>query len=375
MLKECYYFDQTEYDYKDYMFLCRYIDRMVQYRDSTKGSYDGEKRISEISRIDLSRLTDKTKIILSYYIHLHKAEELLKLKNLQGLSNIEIIDLDFLKEPGITSYNGKGTNKHMKLSVEEFYSNLKVLNDEINKCIENGDLPEDYVFEIKCIGGFAMSYWSLRDKCITEDMDSLIEINQVVKDAIKTIAAEKALPNDWVNDIMTSFYDASGFHWYPVKWLFGRKTKIKVYVCSKEDLLKNKLSLAEKYLEGVNLQDRNQEIDYIDAKNILSDMHMAYGTNTELIKINLSNMGINIKDYPKMYEEIILKGIEPEPEDAFIFDAMNKVNNNQMSIDDFLTYVNDTFGYDVDSIKSYYGIYFDEFPIFEKAINHREIDK
>ncbi len=123
MLKECYYFDQTEYDYKDYMFLCRYIDRMVQYRDSTKGSYDGEKRISEISRIDLSRLTDKTKIILSYYIHLHKAEELLKLKNLQGLSNIEIIDLDFLKEPGITSYNGKGTNKHMKLSFEEFYSN------------------------------------------------------------------------------------------------------------------------------------------------------------------------------------------------------------------------------------------------------------
>ena len=174
---------------------------------------------------------------------------------------------------------------------------------------------------------------------------------------------------------MTSFYDASGFHWYPVKWLFGRKTKIKVYVCSKEDLLKNKLSLAEKYLEGINLQDRNMEVDYIDAKNILSDMHMAYGTNTELIKIKLSNMGINIKDYPKMYEEIILKGIEPEPEDAFIFDAMNKVNNNQMSIDDFITYLNDTFGYDVDSIKSYYGIYFDEFPVFEKAINHREIDK
>ena len=53
MLKECYYFDQSQYDNVDYIYLHRFIDRMIQYRNSTKGSYDGQKRREEIKRLDL----------------------------------------------------------------------------------------------------------------------------------------------------------------------------------------------------------------------------------------------------------------------------------------------------------------------------------
>lgn len=52
MLKECYYLDQSGFDNVDYVFLHRFIDRMIQYWDSYKGSYDGKRRIDEIKRID-----------------------------------------------------------------------------------------------------------------------------------------------------------------------------------------------------------------------------------------------------------------------------------------------------------------------------------
>ena len=106
MLKECYYMDQTDYMPVDYVYLHRFIDRMIQYRYSHKGSYDGKERIEEIRRIDLDRLTYNTKIILLYCINRHGALELLSLPNLQPLKQTPYTDIHYLLE---------GENSNMKL--------------------------------------------------------------------------------------------------------------------------------------------------------------------------------------------------------------------------------------------------------------------
>lgn len=309
MLKECYYFDQAEFDYQDYMFLCRYIDRMIQYRDSTKGSYDGEKRLSEISKINLSRVTEHTKKILSYYIRLHNAYDLFKLNNLKELSLLEECDLDFLnKYKKLTYINDKDGLEYRKSSLEDFYKYLSLLNTEISRLKAERILPEDYIFEIKSISGFAMIYHNLRESGLTTYIDNINCIDYTVKDLIKTIAKHENLPDDWISDDKAKYYDISDFHWTPVKWRFGRKSNIKAYVCSTEDLLKIKLPLAESYLEHLSNNERINEIDYTEARNILVSMHLEYGSKPSLIKEKFSQIGIVIDSYPNMYNEIILSG-------------------------------------------------------------------
>lgn len=121
MLKECYYMDQTDFDKTDYVYLHRFIDRMIHYRNSYKGSYDGQKRIEEIKRIDLNKVSYNTKQILLFCIKRHDANELLLLPNLKELNDIECEEINFLK----------GEESMNKLKVEDFLENIKKLNEEI----------------------------------------------------------------------------------------------------------------------------------------------------------------------------------------------------------------------------------------------------
>ena len=353
MLKECYYFDQDQYDNVDYIYLHRFIDRMIQYRNSTKGSYDGQKRIEEIKRLDLDKVSYNTKLILLHCIYKHNAVELLKLPSLKGLAHLDYKDISFLEEQ----------KQFMKLKVEDFYNNIKKLNDAIKTLIEQKKLDADYIFEIKCIGGFAMSYWKLRESGLTEDMDSLIEINSMVKEAIRNIAKSEELPYDWINDTMINFYsNPDSFHWVEIPWFFGKDSKIKVYVCSKEDLLKNKIHFAEKYLEGIDNQDRDAEVDYKDTLSILNSFGISTGTNPAMIRIKLEEMGIYKKDYPRIYAQLIEDG-EDEGEDYYILKGMRDVDKGKNDLDSFKDSIS-RFGYSLDDVINTYSMYVSEFPTF-----------
>ncbi len=353
MLKECYYFDQKDYTRQDYLELARYFDRMIEYRDGCKGSYNGEKRIEEIRKIDTQRLSENTKMLLARCIRIHRAEQLFELPNLQELRELPTDNLSFLE--------GK---ERMKLRAEDFYRNLRLLNTAIQEAVEKGDLPKEYVFEIRCIGGFAMSYWNVREEGITEDMDSLQEIDDAVRKIIQRIAANEGLPVDWINDMMLWYYNPKDFHWQPVDWFFGRNYRLRIFVCSKEDLLKNKMSMAESYLEGRNFQERNMERDYQDVLSLLRSLNIGFGTNPAMIQVKLANMGIAIKDYPKLYQEIITNGAACEPEDFLLLGCINRVDQGKMSFEEFKTVLTTDFGYTLENIREYYGIYLSEFPHF-----------
>lgn len=361
MLKECYYKNQTNFNKNDYQNLYRFIDRMIQYRYYKKGSYNGKNRIEEIKNIRLDLLSYNTKIILKYCIEKHKAYELYHLENLYELNNIEYKNIDFLK------------GDYMKLKASDFFNNLKELNDKINELIQNKELPEDYIFNIKCIGGFAMSYLGIRSQGLTEDMDNLTEINYIVKRTIKTIAEKNSLPYDWVNDTMLHFYSEDQFHWQEVKWFFGRNAKIKVFVCSKEDLLKMKIKMAECYLNNQNFQDRDPEIDYYDTLDLLDNLNIGHGTNITLIEIKLANIGININNYPKMYEKIKENSLEEDLEDKYILNEINKVDKYNITFDYFKHDINKHFGYTLEDINDYYNFCFDYFPNFKKYF-YKEFD-
>ncbi|MBQ9277115.1 MAG: hypothetical protein IJ224_00625 [Lachnospiraceae bacterium] len=357
MLKECYYYEQTEYDNVDYIFLHRFLDRMIQYRNTNKGSYDGKNRIEEIKKIDLNKVTYNTKLILLYCIKKHNAVELLQLDNLKELNGIKYRDIDFLERG----------DKGMKLSIDDFLENIKLLNEAIKNKIDNNELPEDYIFEIKCIGGFAMSYYRLRETGLTEDMDSLIEINEIVKSLIVKIATEKSLPLDWINDTMIHFYtDESKFEWIEIPWFLGKNSRIKIYVCSKTDLLRNKIRFAESYLMKIDNQDRDSEIDYKDTMAILKDFNIGIGTNHSYAKAKLEEMGIFRKDFPEMYKNI-LGNDYIDDEEYFLFKCINKVNKKEASLREFEELI-DKIGYSKEEILNNYSMYLNEYPYFKSLI-------
>ena len=357
MLKECYYFDQSQYDNIDFVYLHRFIDRMIQYRNSTKGSYDGKKRIEEIKRINLEKVSYNTKLILLYCIYKHDAAELLELPSLKSLLDVDYKDISFLEEK----------EQLMKLKVEDFYDNIKKLNNEIKQMIAQNKLDHDYILEIKCIGGFAMSYWKLRESGLTEDMDSLIEIDGAVKEAIRRIAKSEELPYDWINDTMVHFYSNPDiFHWIELPWFFGKDSKIKVFVCSKEDLLKNKIHFAEKYLEGIDNQDRDEEIDYKDTFSLLNSLGIGVGTNPAMIRIKLEEMGIFRKDYPKIYGQLI-EDDDDNSEDYYILRGIMDVEAGKKNLDEFMDLI-DSFGYSIKEVMSAYSMYLGEFPVFLRTI-------
>ena len=120
MLKECYYQDQSNYDKLDYVYLHRFIDRMIQYRNAYKGSYDGQKRIEEIKDIDLNKVSYNTKLIFKYCIKKHNAEELLRLPNLKELNEIECDNISQLKD--MDFIRGEESISKPKLFTEQFLS-------------------------------------------------------------------------------------------------------------------------------------------------------------------------------------------------------------------------------------------------------------
>ena len=236
--------------------------------------------------------------------------------------------------------------------------------------IKDGELPSNYMFEIRCIGDFSMAYYKLRDGGMTEDMDSLVEIDEKVKDAIKTIARNEELPLDWINDTMLNFYtDSSHFEWVEVPWFLGRDSKIKIYVCSKEELLRNKIRFAESHLNKINYQDRDCEVDYLDALALLHNLGIGTGVNPSFAKVKLERMRIYQKYYPKMFE-LILGEDYVEDEDYYIFKSMVKVDKKEENFEEFEKLIESN-GLTLEDVGNYYSMYLNEFEYFKDEMMRR----
>lgn len=89
MLKECYYFDQTGWTVEDYYTLHMFLMKMIENYDTTIGSYDGKKRIEEIKSLDLSRMSEESKVLLYCIIQSEGKGFLLNLPNLAELKNLK----------------------------------------------------------------------------------------------------------------------------------------------------------------------------------------------------------------------------------------------------------------------------------------------
>lgn len=85
MLRECYYFDQTGWAPEDYYTLHLFLTKMIENYDTTIGSYDGDKRIEEIKALDLSRMSEETKVLIYCIIQDENKQVLLDLPNLSAL--------------------------------------------------------------------------------------------------------------------------------------------------------------------------------------------------------------------------------------------------------------------------------------------------
>ena len=92
MLKECYYFDQSDWKPEDYYTLHLFLQKMVENYDTDIGSYDGRKRIEEIKALDLSRMSEESKVLLYCIIQSENKQFLLDLPNLSPLRDQKPLD-------------------------------------------------------------------------------------------------------------------------------------------------------------------------------------------------------------------------------------------------------------------------------------------
>ena len=88
MQKEIYYENQKEWNSDKWLLLYRFLCRMIKYKDTTKGSYDGKKRIEEIKSINLCKMSEETKVLLYCIIIDYNCLELLNLNNLKNLKKV-----------------------------------------------------------------------------------------------------------------------------------------------------------------------------------------------------------------------------------------------------------------------------------------------
>ena len=358
MTRECYYLDQSGWSHMDFVNLYRFLYRMVQYRNDVKGSFDGKKRIEEIRSIDLSRLSIVTKQMLLRCINSNHATELLKLDNLAGLSDETEYDIF-----GRHRENGTGH----KLSGNDFYDLIKELNELIRVDISSGVLPQDYYFEIRCIGGFAMSYHRIRENGMTEGMDSLVEIADAIKKRIREISEKRDLAYDWINDTMLKFgYHKEDFSWEEVNWFLGKNSRIRVFVCSVEDLLRNKIGFAEKYLENEKNTDRGYEIDYEDTLALLDHFGIRAGiVPGGFAYIRLLQLGLSVEDYPHLKDMFCPKG---EEEDDAVFLSIYRLDSEKMEPDEFIDFI-EGMGMTKEEFWRFYGKYLSSFPKVRDLLN------
>lgn len=99
-----YYVDQKNWSSDDYYSLHRYLHRLLLHSDRKK---------NEISELDISRMSDKTKVLMYCIISYYHLDELFDLANLNGLTECKP-----LSEPLVLGEHGlKEENVYYRMNV------------------------------------------------------------------------------------------------------------------------------------------------------------------------------------------------------------------------------------------------------------------
>ena len=191
----------------------------------------------------------------------------------------------------------------LTVSLNDFKNYLTVLDERLTSYKAKGN-PElqriEYPVEIYAIGGFSLMYYDLRYSG-TEDIDSAKLLEEPVKKLVREIALEKELPIDWLNDIPASklYYNLSSFRWHETDWKFDN---LRLYVIDMEDLLLNKLGVADKVL--MQDTDRSRFRDFDDIEGIIDKLGCYYQSMEELEEW-FRGHGIRLLDYPNVYDQFL----------------------------------------------------------------------
>ena len=189
---------------------------------------------------------------------------------------------------------------NLKVSLNDFKEYLEILDERLSCYRQERKGTEQIKFpvEIYAIGGFALMYYGLRYSG-TEDIDSVKLLEKPVKEIIHEIAAEQELPIDWLNDIPGSklFYDKDSFRWIDTGWQYKN---IRIYVVKMEDLLYNKLCIADKML--MQYTERSHYRDFDDIESIIDALGCNYNTIEELVGW-FRSQGIRLHDFPNVYNQ------------------------------------------------------------------------
>jgi len=81
-----YYVDQTNWDHDDFYYLNRYLNRLL-YRAGNQKDKKQEEKITELQTMDLSRMTEETKVILYVLIFFNKMEYVFEWENFTSLKD------------------------------------------------------------------------------------------------------------------------------------------------------------------------------------------------------------------------------------------------------------------------------------------------
>ena len=191
----------------------------------------------------------------------------------------------------------------LAVSLDEFRQYLSELDERLSvlRQKENAGLSRvDFPIEIYAIGGFSLMYYGLRYSG-TEDIDSVKILQEPVKKLIREIALEKEIPIDWLNDIPASrlYYDLPSYRWMDTGWKFEN---IRLYVIEMEDLLLNKLGVADKVL--MQHTDRSHIRDFDDVEGIIDKLGCDYDSIVDL-ESWFHARGIKLQDYPNVYDKFL----------------------------------------------------------------------
>ena len=191
----------------------------------------------------------------------------------------------------------------LAVSLNEFKQYLTLLDQRLSIFKKSNSKERsgiDFPIEIYAIGGFSLMYYGLRYSG-TEDIDSAKLLQEPVKTLVRDISKEKEIPVDWLNDIPASrlFYNLSSFKWRDTGWKFDN---ICLYVVEIEDLLVNKLGVADKVLTQDT--DRSRIRDFDDVEGIIDKLGCDYNSIEDLENW-FAGRGINLMDYPNVYDRFV----------------------------------------------------------------------
>ena len=177
-------------------------------------------------------------------------------------------------------------------TLSEFRIALKALDSYFQENILKTH-PQLLPVTVRSIGGFALLYHEIRYSGVTTDIDSLVEYDDIIKEAIRRIGESLGLTWDWLNDFVHTRLGVTG---KDITWTradFGCE-HIQVYIADLHSLFIQKSQMSEKTALG------ERTIDFEDLTAIMWKLGLEFETIDEVEMIYLRSGLSLIDDFPNL---------------------------------------------------------------------------